>query len=432
MVQVWLLDQSYGKPNMTLEITVAVSSRHYDEVKCYVEKAHTTENIEVVAVEDIKHSGQILQQLSSKISNDFVVLPCDFITDIDPETLINVHRNNQGGGNALVSGIYYRNNLEAIDKKSLVADYIVHTPDNKSSDPVLLDVYNKEEISGKKALEVRMSMLWRFPYSVVSNKILRASIFFCSHKVLSLLTPDSEDNTRINAQNKNIDKVVRDIARRSWRHRQPLETVAMNIIPATNDLSEPTTFIRVNTISAYLEANRYMMRLQAKKLGPQHNQPAVKGQAAIGADSTLGERTTVSERTSIKRTIIGHDCKIGKKCRITGCVILDGVVIEDDVVLENCVIGKGCNIQSKARLVSCNVEGGYKVAQGFQAKNETLQNLTMESLLDGDSEGESIHGTDALVSSEDEDDDRSDGQSQWEVSEGDDVDSDDDGLFDRS
>jgi translation initiation factor eIF-2B subunit gamma len=401
-------------------ITVVVPGSNADEVRLYIEKSclEFPMPIEVKSF-DTKFSGEMVTGLASKITSDFVVLPCDFFSDVDPQTLINIHRNNEGRNN-IITGIYYKNTVENIDKKAVIADYIVHTP-LKRLEPSLLDVYTKETVVDNKCLEIRTAMLWRHPNSVVSTKLLKAAIFFCNRKVLDILAQVSSD-TSVSAQGKNWDKVVRDFARRSWRHRQSLEAVVMHVLSDAD-----ATFIRANNLSAYLEANRHIMKQHAKRASTTSNkQTPPKGSATIGADSTIGIDTTVDEKTSIKRTVVGNGCKIGKKCRINGCVVLDGVVMEDDVTLENCIIGKNCIIRAKARLTSCNVEGLHEVRSGTQAKNELLQRLTMESLQD-DEYGVS----EEMAAAESEEEESESGQSNWEQSEGEDIEDDDDGLFER-
>jgi translation initiation factor eIF-2B subunit gamma len=288
-------------------------------------KDHGPLPIEIVE-SDSKSTSDIVRSLGSKIKKDFVILPCDFLTDISPTVLIDMHRNKDQ--DVLITGLYYENKLENIEKKSLISDYIVHTP-LKFKEVKLLDIYDKELVTDNKSLNLRMSMLWRYSNAVVSSSILRAAIFFCNNKVLSIM--DSGD---IQVKDRSWNKVIRDFARRSWSHGQPLETVAMKLIP------EDSTFIRANSISAYLEANRYIMKQNARQAAtikqsqvkslpnsPQLN--AIKP-AAVGGDSTVGDGTTLGERSNVKKSVIGANCTIGKKCRITGSVMMDGVVIEDE------------------------------------------------------------------------------------------------------
>lgn len=384
------------------KIIVVAQGQRGDEIRNYVEEEyqHRSATPIEVAQTNNQFTGEIITSLAPKIHGDFVILPCDFITgNVDPQAILKMYYNRDQDG-VLISGVYYKNNVETIEKKALSIDYLVHTP-LTGKDPKLLDVYTKEWVQDHKGLELRSSMMWKYPATVVSTNILNASIYLCSHRVLDLVgsrnvTDDQEDST-INVTGKSWVQVVRDFARRSWRHKSKCEEVWVHL------LSSETTFIRANNLSAYLEANRYIMKQHAAQAG----RPGTKGAAgsgsggSVGSDSLVGNDTTLGQRTTVKRTVVGNNCTIGNKCRITGCVILDGVNIQDDVMLENCLIGKQANIGTKAKLTGVNVEGGYQVLTGFQAKNETLQNVNIEGFIENGGMSEDGEEEEEEESSED-------------------------------
>lgn len=361
-------------------------------------------------------TGEIIESMASDITSDFVVLPCDFITDIDPRVLINDFRNRDN--DVLITGVYYKNNLEHIDKKALESDVLIHTPLDKHQ-PKVVDSFTREGVTDSKYLSLRMAMLWRYSNVVASTKILNSGISCCSRKVLDIIG-DKEDRYAVSASGKPWYKVVRDFSRRSWRHRTLLESVAANVLPAES------TFMRANNLSVYLEANRYIMKELVRTGSRQTSTPHVKGAATISPDSVVDASTTIAERSTVKKSAIGRNCKIGSKCRITGCVIFDDVVIEDDAFLENCLIGKGAVIELKVRLTSCNVEGQYVVTKGAQMKNEILQSLGM----DEEDDQEYIYDDSVLLS--DNDGATSEGSRWADDDEDDEDDEEDDGFFDRS
>jgi translation initiation factor eIF-2B subunit gamma len=411
-------------------IVVAQGSRG-DDIRKYVEEQYEKKSETAIEVfqTDNQYSGEIIASLASKVSGDFVVLPCDFITgDVDPQEVLKLYYN-RDQERALISGVYYRNNIDTIEKKALSIDYLVHTP-LSGKDPKLLDVYSKEWVQDHKGLELRTSMMWRYPNGVVSTNILDASIYLCSHKVLDLFnvaaaTDDENDDSRedqsVSVLNKSWSQVVRDVARRSWRHKSQCEEVWMHVLD-----SAKTTFIRANNLSSYLEANRYIMKQHASQIGRAGGASGkVGGSGSVGSDSLVGTETVLGQRTTVKRTVVGNNCTIGSKCRITGCVILDGVNIQDDVVLENCLIGKKANIGTRAKLTGCNVEGGYQVLTGFQTKNETLQNVNIEGFIEEATPSEDEEET------EEESDDGSEEDDIEEDWNDDDADFSGDDLFER-
>lgn len=380
-------------------VTVVSDSDSHVEINAVVEAYKTkrlkdiNSHIDIIKF-DGDSTGEILAEFIDKVHGNFILLPCDFVTDLPPQVLVEEFRNRNDEDIAM--SVHYNNKFESIDKKNLTNYYTVY-----SDDEHLLDIYNKETVEASKFLEIRTQMVWRYPHANVSTKLLDSFIYFFSPEALQVLRDEIEDY-----KTKSITKILRDLARRSWRHSVPKGTISLLTLPSQ------CTFVRADNLPAYMEANRYIMKLKAKQQ-QQPQQAKEKGAATIGADSVVGENTILGERTSVKKTVVGKNCKIGKRCRLTGCVLLDGASLEDDVVLENCIVGKDAIIHAKSRLTNCNIEGSYSVSKGSQIKGETLTNIYIEGQEEESSESES--------DSEDYDSYEDDYEDEFE----------DDGLFER-
>lgn len=386
-------------------IAVAVAETDYEEVlsACHVFAL----KVNVIKTPNNVSSGEVLKLLEAgHVLNDqcdLAVFPCDFITDFDPETLVSTVRSQEDS--MAITGFYYRNQLESLDVATLDPDVLLHSvPAAESTTQCLLDSYERQRVKEAKLLKPRMAMLWQFPQVVATTDLLRSGIFFIRRSVLAY---DNIDFRRP------LAKVVRDVARRTWCHRTPHETVVLHTLPNSGAM------LRANTLPAYMEANRQKLREQAKQIHAVKTREA--GQAVIGNDSMVGLNTIVGERSSVKRTAIGKNCEVGRKCRLNGCVILDNVKIGNDVTLENCLIGPSAVIENKSRLVGCSVEGSYSVVSETEAKNEILKGLSMEGI-DNDEFGD-------MYESISEDSDSSDESEEGEESDG--LDSDGEDFFDR-
>lgn len=399
------------------QILVVTDSSTKDAVEQYVKDYKTIREggvsspIEVVS-SDIEGTGAIIKWMfdQGKITKDFVVMPCDFVTDVPPELFIEQYRNREA--NVIGMASYYKNSFSNVDEKKgdLKYSYTCYSKDGPG-DHQLLDSYSKQAVVKSKFLELRTHMVWRHGCSLVSGTLLDSGIYFCSLKVQEILQDESYD-----FQGKSMAKVVRDLARRSWQHSQELEKVGMFFVPSV------CTFARADSLLVYLEANRWvMMQQHNKNVQAGMHPPAKKDKLApsVGPESLILPGTTLDERTNVKKSIIGDNCVIGKRCKIIGCVILGNTVISDDVLLENCIVGADVKIESKSKLLNCNVEGGYTVLKGAQVKGETL--LVMTLLVN-----------DRLQEEDDEDDEDSDEESDY-LDDGDDYEDDFDGddLFER-
>lgn len=391
-----------------------------------------------------ENTGDCLKtELLDRITGDFVLLPCDFITDIPPQVFLVQYLNKDPEN--LAMAVYYNNGFENIDKKHLKQFLTVYSDNLESiSKPVLLDVYSKEDVDKTKYLQIRSQMLWRYPNSTVSTKLLNSFIYFCSYELKTLLkdAPNTTSSDSVAAGkrevetekdskkeetesealnnltktfhstgflkkknelirdpincNKSLAKVFRDLSRRSWQHVKPRETVGIFVLP---DIG---LFIRSNSLSAYMEANRFVLKIKQSAI----HQRTTDGSSAIGADSVIGNNCSILEKTNIKRSVLGNNCKVGKRCRIVGCVILDGVEIEDETHLENVIIGRNAKIGKKSKLTNCYVEGSYVVNEKSTIKGETLTNIYIgdeysASSLESESSGSESEYTDEYYDDED-------------------------------
>ena len=379
-------------------------------------------NIEVLAV-DAETTGEVFYYLYErevfKPFSQFVLLPCDFITNLPPQVLIEAYRNKAYSDIGTLFG--YRNQLDIEDRKSQIfpKNYTIYKdlPDGKG---VFLDYYTNEDVHFHGALKIRTQMCWRYPSAVISSRILNSSIFFGSVEAISSLLRKEEIDEHY-FKHRPLIKLIRDIARRSWRHSKELETIGFCVLPYQ------ATFCRVNNTPALMEANRYMIKkgnsVSLQQQQQQHNlQQKDKTSAQVGTDSLVGENTHLGEKTNVKRTIIGSNCDIGKRVKLTGCLILNNVQINDDVQLENCIIGNGVVIHSKARMVSCNVESTYEVVKNKQAKGETLMCLSINDVTEDAAEFAVSSGEESQSSF---DDDSEDSLGSFEDERGDNT----DGLF---
>lgn len=342
--------------------------------------------LESSALGDILHHLYTSETLSHK---SFVILPCDFVTDLPPQVLIEAYRN-QSGANYLGLSVHYTNTLEIEDKKNVIfpKNYTVYTELADGLEQ-LLDHYSIEDTKFHKALKIRTQMSWNHPNTSISTKLLNSGIYFGDatqiFRIFELSPSKFSDQY---FKSRSIAKVFRDLARRSWRHSRTKEIVGRVTIPPQ------ATFFRSNNLPVLMEANRCFMKKQAQASQGKPAAQKEKPVAHVGADSLVGQDCELGEKTNVKRTVIGDRCTIGKRVKLTGCLILDDVVIGDDTQLENCIIGHHVTIQSKVRLTNSNVESTHEVAKGTQSKGDTLLCFTLEGLVDdGDEAIESESST---------------------------------------
>ncbi|EJS41586.1 gcd1p [Saccharomyces arboricola H-6] len=428
-------------------------------------------------------TGESLQkELLPRINGDFVLLPCDFITDIPPQILVDQFRNRDD--NNLAMTIYYKNSLDSsIDKKQQQKQkqqqfFTVYSENEESErQPILLDVYSQTDVTKTKYLQIRSHLLWNYPNLTISTKLLNSFIYFCSFEICQLLklgsqsmsrqasfkdpftgnqqqhTPtttdddedrnhdddDGDDNYKhsiasiqptyfkkknnlildpINC-NKSLSKVFRDLSRRSWQHSKPREPIGIFILP------DQTSFIRANNLNAYMDANRFVLKIKSQTMFTKNIQIQ---SAAIGADAIVDPKCHISAHSNVKMSVVGTQANIGSRCRIAGSLLFPGVQLGDEVILENCIIGPMAKISSKCKLTNCYIEGHYIVEPRNSLKGETLANV----YLDDDEDEELVYDDNVIAGSGEETD--SNERSDEDSDDGDYTDEyeyEDDGLFER-
>lgn len=392
------------------------------------------------------NTGEKLQkELLDKITSDFVILPCDFITDIPPQILLNEFGNRDDEN--LAMSVYYKNYFENIDKKQKGKEFFTIYSENATIEkqPVLLDVYAKDDVAKTKYLQIRNHMLWKYPNATVSTKLLNSFIYFCSYELVQLLRVDDLDSVEESSEhinddepnlqpidltaikpryfkkeqhfvkspincNKSLAKIFRDLSRRSWQHLDTRNSIGIFILP------EISSFIRSNNLNSYMEANRFLMRIKAQN-ATKHGHTTGPA-SVIGVDTIVGLKCSILEKSNIKMSSIGAGCKIGKRCRVSGSVLLGNVEIEDDVILENVIIGPYAKIDKKSKLTNCYVEGHYTVEERSVLKGETLAKTFVDS--------EDEVSSNAAYSSLEEDESGEYSDNYYEDEE-----FEDDGLFER-
>ncbi|QPG75395.1 hypothetical protein FOA43_002749 [Brettanomyces nanus] len=312
--------------------------------------------------------SEVLKTQKFLYKENIVLLPCDFITDVPPQVFIEIYRGTSDENLGLA--ISYNNMFENIDNKILKTNYTVYA-NQADGNTVLLDLYSKNYVALTKFLKIRTQLIWRYPETRVSTNLLDAFIFFVNFKIFDIIAGQKDSFFN----NRSANKIKRDIARRSWSHSTPKETVGLFVLP------KESVFARCNNLSVYMEVNRFFLKKHARQnanLTSGQKSKDNKNAAIAGADCVIGQDTELGDRTNVKRSVIGNHCRIGKKCRITACILLDGVTLEDDVHLENCIIGKKAKLEVKCRLVNCYVEGSYIVGKDVNLKGETLTNISLE------------------------------------------------------
>ncbi|KAI6009237.1 UDP-3-O-glucosamine N-acyltransferase [Pisolithus marmoratus] len=336
----------------------------------------------------------VLRHFSSRIKEDFVILPCDFIAppSLPLSRLLNKFRIETMSDGAIVNSCWF----EPPPGKTAVPEEwgsnTQSTPivwDNSTGTLLYVDTLDNTDRNPEE-FELRMSLLCRYPRTNMSSKLQDSHVYVCKREVLSVLQQKSEfESLRedffpwlCKLQYQQTRHAKYGSALGSVEGSEPSspdedhenQSVRRSLrVGVVMHRAKEGFCIRANDLPSYLEANRHFVNSASYTLpsDPQMRS-LIDPKSSISPDSTIGDFTKVDERATIKKSVIGKHCVIGKMAKIVGCVILDHCVIADGAKLESSILGKNTRVGSKASLVHCVTQGGYEVKENENYRNERL------------------------------------------------------------
>ncbi|CAG07648.1 unnamed protein product, partial [Tetraodon nigroviridis] len=127
---------------------------------------------------------------------------------------------------------------------------------------------------------------------------------------------------------------------------------------------------RVNTLAAYMEANRLAPKLFEEPAV--HPSAVISERCQMGSDSIIGALCQIADKTSIKRSTIGNSTTVKEKVKVANSIIMHGVTIEEgcniqgSVICSNAVIGRGADLKY------CLVGNGQQIEAEAERTNEVI------------------------------------------------------------
>ncbi|KAF9820326.1 hypothetical protein IEO21_01540 [Rhodonia placenta] len=379
----------------------------------------------------------ILRHFAHKIQQDFVLLPCDFVSphSFSLTQLLNKFRTETMYDGAIATACFYEGRKpekgSSTDEWGLLPSPVPIVWDERSGTLLHIETPDDADRNGEE-IELRMSLLSRYPRARLSASLLDSHVYVCRRQVLDALQQKSRFDSireefipwlckpqyqRTKRQkyghvlSPSANTINQSLAlKHSTVHTAPVqqrsreeslpqsppsdgqnEEQPRSLIPFLADDDEEESMLaslrvglvvqradggyaaRANNLHSYLELNRHFLSQTTYSLPTdQESRSLIDHKAQISSDSMIGHSTRVEERTTVKKSIIGQHCVIGKMARIVGCVVQDHCVIADGAKLDGCVLGKGTKVGAKAELSRCVTQCGYEVSAGETVKNEKL------------------------------------------------------------
>ncbi|KAJ7590952.1 UDP-3-O-glucosamine N-acyltransferase [Mycena floridula] len=335
----------------------------------------------------------LLRHFATRILQDFIVLPCDFIppSSLHLSTILNKFRSDSFSDTSVATTCWFPAGSQDKgvfpDEWSPVSSSAI-VWDKMTGSLLHVDTLDEQD-RNSDAFELPMTLLTQYniPRSQMSRKLQDSHVYVCRRSVLDLL----QEKRHFDSFREDFMPWLCSLQHRASK-REKYTSVLNRITNVTSQsvalahsglyrkkgkgdaslTSEITA--RVNTLDSFMSANRYFLSKSTYSLPTDPKDRALIDQKAqISADTMVDVSTQISERTTIKKSVIGKHCIIGKMVRIVGCVLLDHCVVEDGAKLDGCILGTNTKIGAKAELTRCVTQAGYEVATGETVKNERLE-----------------------------------------------------------
>lgn len=127
---------------------------------------------------------------------------------------------------------------------------------------------------------------------------------------------------------------------------------------------------RVNTLAAYIEANRLAPKLFEEPAI--HPTASISERCLVGADSIIGASCQLADKTSIKRSILGASTTVREKVKVTNSIVMHGVTIEEGCNIQGSVICSNAHIGRGADIKYCLVGSGQRIEPEAERTNEVI------------------------------------------------------------
>ncbi|KAI5117223.1 hypothetical protein M0805_008693 [Coniferiporia weirii] len=372
-------------------------------------------------------TASVLAHFATRISGDFVLLPCDFLPppSLRLETVLNKFRVEGVTDGALATALFVEHRVSDHEKGKGAAEEAWSSDnaplpvlyDEKSGTLLHVDTLDDQDLNSDE-LELRMCTLWMYSRARLTTKLVDAHVYVCKHAVLDTLqlkkahfdsvreefipwlckaqTHRTKRQKYNGVLNPITNSPTQSLALRHSTSHPPISSKSKapsslgsapsspSLYDEEGDAGPPSLRIglvihrlengfaaRANCVQTYLELNRAAL---AGITPPLHvYDPAlVDPKATISPDSLVGASTRIGERSTLKRCAVGSHCVIGKNVRLVGCVLMEHCIVEDGAKLDGCILGKNTRVGARAELVRCITQAGYEVGPGGVFKHEKL------------------------------------------------------------
>uniref|UniRef100_A0A8C6U2P0 Translation initiation factor eIF2B subunit gamma n=1 Tax=Neogobius melanostomus TaxID=47308 RepID=A0A8C6U2P0_9GOBI len=356
--------------------------------------------LDVVCIQEDGDMGtaDALRHIQQKIKTDILVLSCDLITDVALHEVVDLFRKTHEFTETVPG---QKGKKKTAEQRDFVG--VDH------SGKRLLFMANEADL--EDGLSIRKSIMRKHPRMHIKTGLVDAHLYCLKKELVDFLSENKSISSirgelvpylvRKQFSKVNSSKIKEDTDDQSQKNSDSMSHQELLITSGDErllqlaqerscwndhrgDMSEAYhggklrcyvhimdqgLCFRVNTLAAYIEANRLAPKLFEEPAV--HPSAFVSERCQMGSDSIIGEKCQIADKTSIKRATIGNYTAIKEKVKVANSIIMHHVTIEEgcniqgSVICSNAVIGRGADLKY------CLVGNGQRIEA--ECKNLTQQ-----------------------------------------------------------
>ncbi|XP_028988207.1 translation initiation factor eIF-2B subunit gamma [Betta splendens] len=368
--------------------------------------------LDVVCIQEDGDMGtaDALRYIQQKIKTDLLVISCDLITDVALHEVVDLFRAHNATLAMLMSKVHeFTETVPGQKGKKKTAEQRDFVGVDQSGKRLL---FMANEADLEDGLSIRKSIMRKHPRMHIKTGLVDAHLYCLKKAVVDFLTENKsissirgelvpylvrkqfsksttsqkQEDTEDQNQTKNDESTNHELLvssrddpllqlaqeRSCWNdHRGDMsEAYHGGKLRCYVHIMDQGLCYRVNTLAAYIEANRLAPKLFEEPVV--HPSAVISERCQMGSDSIIGALCQVADKTSIKRSTIGNSTAIKEKVKVTNSIIMHGVTIEEgcniqgSVICSNAVIGRGADLKY------CLVGNGQRIEPEAERTNEVI------------------------------------------------------------
>ncbi|XP_017758971.1 PREDICTED: translation initiation factor eIF-2B subunit gamma isoform X2 [Eufriesea mexicana] len=383
---------------------IVIISEYMERVSLILNDLNLKIKMDFVVIENAENIGTAdsIRLIHEKIHTDFLVIPCDLITDVDICEILNLYRKHNASITALMLPV-----------PKVPNDIITPGPKNKQKpDTDLIGINNEtgrliffaSASDFEETIKISQTLLKKHPSFTIHSKLMDSHLYVINKWVLDFLVHNKNFTTlkgellpyivskqfskppKQCVDDKSTSIVQMNLKKDiySFSTEKPLNELIRKM-SAFNDHDtdlEDAYYGDIIRCYAYIDNGKFGLRANTIQMYHFANTKVGMRKVTATLRSTQMENcrvdhnAVIDEKTSLKNTHIGPNVAVESTARISQSVLMEAVTVRQRCIIHNCILCNGSFIEENTELRNCIVGPMHVVESGSQYSHEVIMDPT--------------------------------------------------------